>query len=290
MKMLTVIACLFLANSVFARSIAVDTKSNDNYSFVKLPTVVSIVGVVAIVASGGFCLFHLKKHRRPSSEEHLTKANQNTTQTSTTVSTSNSTNSELHELTESVEERDICIKIDNNKTEPQNKRKSIINTILNRDFKKDHRNSNVQFMEDRSLNSISTNEDWINEQKALNNQDDLFDDGEEANSNDGFWNSDLEPVVSSSENKQESYAIPSLSKRNSVIVKGSTEQNDRKNKRRSIIIVDEQNTESNNSEIKPPRVKSWRNNSDLEKQLQDILKDIDEEAKLNEIKEGEVKK
>ena len=266
-------------------------KNLDNNSFIKLPTIVCIVGVVAIVASGGFCLFHSKKHKRTSSENHLTKAKESDTKISTSASsTSTSTKNELPELDENVEERDICVKIDNNKTEPQSKRKSIFNTILNRDFKKDHRNSNVQFMDDRSLNSISTNEDWINEQKALNDRNDLYDEGEEANSNDGFWNSDLEPVVSSSENKQESYAIPSLSKRNSVIVKESSEQNELKNKRRSIIIVDEQNSESNNSGIKPPRVKSWRNNSDLEKQLQDILKDIDEEAKLNEIKEGEVKK
>jgi len=236
-----------------------------------------------------FCLFHSKKRRRQSSEKHLTKPS--TTQiSSSTSSTPNSTNSELRELTNDVEEHDISIKIDNNKDESQKKRKSIIETILNRDFKKDRRNSNVQFMEDRSLNSISTNEDWINEQKyeaAMKNQDDLYEDEEEANSNDGFWNSDLEPVQSSSNNKQESYAIPSLGKRNSVIVKGSSEQNEHNHKRQSIIIVDEQISRNDDSEIKPPRVKSWRNNSDLEKQLQEILKDIDEEAKLNEIKEGE---
>jgi len=173
------------------------------------------------------------------------------------------------------------------------KRKSIIDTILNRNFiKGGRRGSNVQFMDDRSLNSISTNEDWINEQKyeaAMNHPDEMYEDEDEVNSNDGFWNSDLEPIQFSANNKQESYAIPSLGKYNSVIVKGSEQTKDRKNKRQSIIIVEDDSTLGSEepSEIKPPRVKSWKNNPDLEKDLQELLKKIDKEAKLNEIKEGE---
>jgi len=273
-----------------------------------VPVIICIVGVVIIVVSLGVCLIHYTKHKKSSlgvclshytkhkkssSEEHLTKPTSELSIPSNT--TPESSNNEIREITRNVEEHDISIEIDDNKVEESKaKRKSIIDTILNRNFVKGgRRGSNVQFMDDRSSSSVSTNEDWINEQKyeaAMKHPENLYEDeDEEVNSNDGFWNSDLEPIQSSSNNKQESYAIPSLGKMNGVIVKGS-EQKGRNYKRQSIIIVEDDSTlgsSDEGSEIKPTRVKSWKNNPDLEKDLQELLKNIDEEAKLNEIEEGE---
>lgn len=243
------------------------------------------------------------------SEEYLNKVNSNSN-TSSTTSSPISSNSELHQLNPEIEEADIAVqvdKLDNNKLENENnlnqekegetqkKRKSFLDTLL-RNSKRDSNKQNIQLTEDRSLNSISTNEDWIAEQKyqaGLKN-DDLYEEEEEfeeTNSNDGFWNSDLEPIQSSSNNKQESYAIPSLGKSNSVIVKRNSEINGR---HQSVIILDDNNNKINSSgssvgskksiELRPTRVKSWKNN-DLNKEINELMKSIEEQEKLENIKE-----
>ncbi|ORX49283.1 hypothetical protein BCR36DRAFT_291791 [Piromyces finnis] len=296
---------LFLAISlmassikVFARSIDGETETaNENQSLIKLPAIVCIVGVVAIVATGGFCLFSSRKKRKTPSEKYLNTKNSNTSLSSSP----NTTNSELLQLNRETEEVDITVKVEsiNNKPESEKieeeeekekepKRRSIFDSILNRNPKKEHRKSNIQFMEDRSLNSISTNEDWINEQKLQadlrQENDELYDDDNaDVNSNDGFWNSDLQPIQSSSDNQQKSYAVPSLGKRNSVIIKGS----EQKTKRQSVIIVndneeltetvDELEKSEKSVELKPNRVKSWKNNEELDKELKELLKNIEDE-------------
>jgi len=288
-------AVSLMANSinVFARSIDTtgETNATVNQKIINLPAIVCIVGVVAVVASGGFCLFS-KKHKRPS-EEYLTKENSisNTSSSSSSSGSPNSSNSELRQLNKENEEVDITVKVDKmdgteNKVkseevdDAQPKRRSILDSILNRNPKKDRRSSNIQFKDDRSLNSISTNEDWINEQKLqADNQDELFDDDDEdLNSNDGFWNSDLQPIQSSSDNNPQSYGVPSLGKRNSVIVKSGSRAT-----RQSAIIIDdsEKTTEAEDKseksvELRPTRVKSWKNN-DYDKELKEILKNMEDE-------------
>jgi len=294
-------------NSINARSI----ETNDNteleigetYTFIRLPVVVCIIGIVAVVASGGFCLFSSRKKEKRMSKECLTSSSSTLHSTSNTPTSSNSEVRELNTEPE-LEEVDISVKVDEMNescrtdsqsedvvepgTEPQKKRRSFLDALLNRNpNKKERRKSNMQIVDDRSLNSISTNEDWINEQRyqaEINHQkpDDLYDE-EDINSNDGFWNSDLVPVQSSSEKKQELYAVPSLGSRNSVIIKGSEKPH---NKRQSVIIVEEDvgehsDTTVDNNELKPPRVVSWKN-SDLDKELKEIFKNIDEQEAENE--------
>lgn len=286
-------AIVLMANSIKVLARSIDTSGSEtptNSSFIKLPTIVCIVGVVAVAVSGGFCLFS-KKHKRTPSEEYL--KNDNSSNTSNSSSNSpNTTSSELRQLNNESNEMDITVKVDkmedadkkeeSEKLDVHPKRKSILDSILSR--KKEHRTSNIQFKEDRSLNSISTNEDWINEQKLqaeLNNenQEDLYDDDDEdLNSNDGFWNSDLEPIQTASENKALSYGVPSLGKRNSVIVKDS----DPKANRQSVVIdengnvIEADKASEKSAEFRPARVKSWKNN-DYDKELREILKNIDVE-------------
>jgi len=276
------------STKVFARSINIDGETETaNGTLISLPSVLCIMGVVAVVSTGGFCLFSSKKKHKNPSEEYLTNANSNTSSSSSTPNTSNS---ELHQLNRDIKEDDVSVKVDkmeNNseKIEEQPKRRSVLDSILNRNPKKDRRLSNIQFKDDRSLNSISTNEDWINEQKLQaeirqENQDGLYnDEDEEVNSNDGFWNSDLQPIQSSSDNKQKSYGVPSLGKRNSVIVKGGRT----KVKRQSVIIMDDEegandavDLSEKSNELKPTRVKSWKN-SDFDEEIKEILKNIDDE-------------
>jgi len=311
LKFIIINTITIMVNSinVYARSIdtEVSTESSSG-TILKVPSIVCIIGVVAVVASGGFCLFSSKKQKRMS-EEYLNKVNSNSN-TSSTTSSPISSNSELHQLNPEIEEADIAVqvdKLDNNKLENENnlnqekegetqkKRKSFLDTLL-RNSKRDSNKQNIQLTEDRSLNSISTNEDWIAEQKyqaGLKN-DDLYEEEEEfeeTNSNDGFWNSDLEPIQSSSNNKQESYAIPSLGKSNSVIVKRNSEINGR---HQSVIILDDNNNKINSSgssvgskksiELRPTRVKSWKNN-DLNKEINELMKSIEEQEKLENIKE-----
>ncbi|OUM67513.1 hypothetical protein PIROE2DRAFT_58739 [Piromyces sp. E2] len=305
-------AIYLMVNSinVFARSIDTtgETEVTAKQTSIKLPAIVCIVGVVAVVASGGFCLFSKKKQKRPS-EQYLNSENSDSNYSSSS-SSPNTSKSDIRQLNNEAEEVDITVKVDkmnkteNNKVESQPeegedaqpKRRSFLDSILKRNPKKERRTSNIQFTDDRSLNSISTNEDWINEQKLqaeLRNKvsEDLYDnddDYEEVNSNDGFWNSDLQPIQSSSENKAQSYGVPSLGKRNSVIVKGS----DSNVKRQSVVIVDgsEETAEAEelsekSVDMKPTRVKSWKNN-DLDKELKEILKNIeDDDSSINKEKQ-----
>jgi len=300
--------------NIFALTINVNAKSidtttdNDNISIIKLPLIVSIVGVVAVVAAGGFCLFSSKKNKS-SSKEFLTKPEN---------SIPSSSSSSQFDIKNEIEEADLGIKVDemnnedndlnteekntegNNEIdteqEPQKKRKSFLEALLAITPKKEKRSSNIQFIEERSLNSISTNEDWINEQKYQadlqiqegKSPENIYED-EEVDSNDGFWTSDLEPIQSSvNNNKKDSYAVPSLGSRNSVIIKGS----EKTRKHQSVIIVnDENNTKtnrvsivsSNSEDIKPTRVRSWKNN-DYNKEIMEMLKNLDENDQASEIK------
>ncbi|ORX81276.1 hypothetical protein BCR32DRAFT_245006 [Anaeromyces robustus] len=317
---LTLLNIFALAIHVNAISINTTVESNSNgTSIIKLPIIITVLGVVAVLAAGGFCLFSSKKNKRLS-EEYLTKPNSNQTTPSTTPSSSHS---EIREANVEIGETDLSIKVDkmdnednnlndeqknteegdelNVEQEPQKKRKSFLDALLARTPKKEKRASNIQFIEDRSLNSISTNEDWINEQKYQadlqiqegRSPENMYED-EEVNSNDGFWNSDLEPIQSSANNnKKESYAVPSLGSRNSVIIKGS-EQNQTLN-RHSVIIVNDDNTKTNRTsvgsnsseDLKPTRVRSWKNN-DYDKEIMEMIKHLDEKEELKEEIENKI--
>jgi len=274
---------------VFAKSINTEGESEATSAVIfKLPAILCIIGVVAIVSIGGLCLFSSKKKRNNPSEKYLTKSNSNTSSTSSSSSSNSSYNGQVKK---EVKEKDITIDVDKTETEnveEQPKRRSVLDSILNRNPNKERRTSNIMFKEDRSLNSISTNEDWINEQKLQaeirkENQDNLYeDDDEEVNSNDGFWTPDLEPIKSSTDNNQKSYGVPSLGKRNSVIVKGAGS----KVKRQGVIIIDDDEPTGEgvaelekSSELKPTRVKSWKNN-DFDEEIKEILKNIDKEDEI----------
>jgi hypothetical protein len=304
------LALMFNNINVYARSIEIEEDNEaSGQEFTRIPLIVCIIGVVAVAISGGFCLFSSKKKKRMS-EEVLTNQNSNSSPNK------NSPEGSSDEVHPGHEEADIAVQVDNlygegkssdqpvmeegkeeeekeEEGEPQKKRKSILDSILNRSSKKEHRTSNIQFMEDRSLNSISTNEDWIIEQKYQaelkgKESEGLYGD-EESNSNDGFWNSDLEPIQSSPNNQQESYAIPSLGKKNSVMVKRNS---DIIGKHQSVIILGDDNKKVNSSsssigstsELRPTRVKSWKD-SDINKEIMEIMKHLDEDSKLNDIKQ-----
>jgi len=294
------LALMFKNINVYAKSIEIED-DNEASEIINIPLIVCIIGVVAVAVSGGFCLFSSKKQKKMS-EEVLTNQNSNSTPNENSpVGSSNVVHPGL-------EEADIAVQVDNlygegqnedqpineeeEEGEPQKKRKSFIDSILNRSSKKEHRTSNIQFMEDRSLNSISTNEDWIIEQKYQaelkgKESEGLYVD-EESNSNDGFWNSDLEPIQSSPNKQQESYAIPSLGKKNSVMVKRNS---DIIGKHQSVIILNDDNNKvysssssiGSNSELRPTRVKSWKD-SDLNKEIMEIMKHLDEDSNLNNIR------
>lgn len=173
----------------------------------------------------------------------------------------------------------------------------------------------IQILDDRSINSISTNEDWINEQKYqahLKHECHYGEEGHDYNeneeeediencsvvseeTNDGFWSSELEPIRSSSTKKEESYAVPSLGRRSTMIIKAGEQQNS-SNKRQSVIIVDDVDLvdkldslsqDENEMIVKPTRVKSWKN-KDLNKEILEILNGMDAEDKR--IEEEEEKK
>jgi len=314
LKFITINTLAFMTNAINAYARSIDTEANTESSnnVVGVLPIVCVIGVVVVAASGGFCLFSSKKQKKQKrmSEEYINKPDKSSSPSIS--SSSESFNSELHKLNpEVVEEADIVIHVDKlnndefkndnnndlakgNEEGTQNKRRSILDTLLSRSSRKEHNKQNIQFIDDRSLNSISTNEDWIAEQKYnadLKNEEEMYeDDEEEVNSNDGFWNSDLEPIQSSTSRKQESYGIPSLGKRNSVIVKKNSDLN---NKHQSIIILEEDDKEiskrvsvgsKDSSDPRPTRVKSWKNN-DLNKEINELMKSIEEKERLAKIKE-----